>query len=112
MSKAFCIYNEPEQMLLILTVLQKWLLPDHLAYLISNIVWHLDLPVSMACYDSKEREYPPYHHRTSITVLLYACYVGLTLSRKIERRLYEDIAFRVLAANITHDFHTYFAVLT
>jgi len=36
---------------------------------------------------------------TSICLLLYAYCIGVPSSRKIEKRTYEDIAFRVIAAN-------------
>ncbi len=38
--------------------------------------------------------------------MLYAYSIGIASSRKIEKRLNEDIAFRVLAANNTPDFKT------
>jgi hypothetical protein len=41
-----------------------------------------------------------------VKVLLYAYCTGVASSRKIEKRLCEDIAFRVLAANNTPDFRT------
>jgi transposase len=37
---------------------------------------------------------------------LYAYAVGVPASRQVARRLHEDIAFRVLAANTTPDFRT------
>ena len=39
-------------------------------------------------------------------VLLYGYCTGVASSRRIARRLHEDIAFRVLAANNTPDFRT------
>ncbi len=41
-----------------------------------------------------------------VKVLLHGYYVGVASSRRIAQRLHEDIAFRVLAANNTPDFHT------
>jgi len=41
-----------------------------------------------------------------VKVLLYAYCIGVPSSRKIAKRLEEDIAFRVLAANNTSDFRT------
>jgi len=41
-----------------------------------------------------------------VKVLLYAYCNGVYSSRKIERRLQEDVAFRVLAANNQPDFRT------
>ena len=39
-----------------------------------------------------------------VKVLLYGYCIGVPSSRRIPRRLHEDIAFRVLAANNTPDF--------
>lgn len=105
MSKVFRPY-EPEQILLMPASLQEWLPPDHLAYFISDVVAHLDLSAIMGRYEAEERGYPPYHPRMMVKVLLYAYCVGVPSSRKIEKRLHEDIAFRVLAANNTPDFKT------
>ena len=41
-----------------------------------------------------------------VKVLLYAYCVGVPSSRQIAKRLEEDIAFRVLAANNTPDFRS------
>ena len=86
--------------------MRDWLPGDHLAYFISDVVDHLDLSVIMDHYTREERGYPPYHPAMMVKVLLYAYCIGLASSRKIEKRLCEDIAFRVLAANNTPDFRT------
>lgn len=52
----------------------------------------------------EERGYPPYHPVMMVKVLVYAYCVGVPSSRRIEKRLHEDIVFRVLAANNTPDF--------
>ena len=57
-------------------------------------------------YGGEERGYPPYHPVMMVKVLVYAYCVGVPSSRRIEKRLHEDIAFRVLAANNTPDFRT------
>jgi transposase len=67
---------------------------------------HLDLSAIMERYTGEERGYPPYHPAMMVKVLLYAYCIGVASSRKIERHLWEDIAFRVLAANNTPDFRT------
>ena len=41
-----------------------------------------------------------------VKVLVYAYCVGVPSSRKIEKQLHQDIAFRVLAANNTPDLRT------
>jgi transposase len=86
--------------------MREWLPSDHLAYFISDIVDQLDLSLIMERYAGEERGYPPYHPAMMVKVLLYAYCIGVPSSRKIEKRLYEDIAFRLLAANNTPDFRT------
>ncbi len=54
----------------------------------------------------EEKGYPPYHPAMMVKVLLYAYCIGAPSSRKIEKRLEEDIGFRVLSANNTPDFRT------
>ena len=105
MSKVFRPYD-PDQMFLMPAVLREWLPRDHLAYFIWDVVDHLDLHPIMMRYEGEERGYPPYHPVMMVKVLLYAYCVGVPSSRKIAKRLEEDIAFRVLAANNTPDFRT------
>jgi len=104
-SKSFRPY-EPDQMLLMPVALQEWLPEDHLAYFISDVVDHLDLSSILGRYEGEERGYPPYHPGMMVKVLVYAYCIGVPSSRRIQRRLHEDIAFRVLAANNTPDFRT------
>ena len=105
MSKTFRPY-EPDQTFLMPVSMRDWLPGDHLAYFISDVVDHLDLSAIMERYAGEERGYPPYHPAMMVKVLLYAYCIGVASSRKIEKRLCEDIAFRVLAANNTPDFRT------
>ena len=105
MSKTYRPYD-PEQQLLLPAALQEWLLPDHLAYFISDVVDQLDLSAITGRYQGEERAGPPYHPRMMVKVLLYGYCTGVASSRRIARRLHEDIAFRVLAANNTPNFRT------
>jgi len=105
MSKVFRPYD-PKQMLLMPVALQEWLPPDHLIYFIDDVVEHVDLSAIMRRYEAEERGYPPYHPRMMVKLLLYAYCIGVPSSRKIEKRLHEDVAFRVLAANNAPDFKT------
>ena len=50
--------------------------------------------------------YPPYHPVMMTKVLVYAYCVGIFSSRRIQRRLTEDVGFRVLAAGNEPDFRT------
>jgi transposase len=73
---------------------------------VSELVDELDLTEIIAPYEAEARGYPPYHPVMLTKVLLYAYCVGVFSSRRIERRLVEDVAFRVLAAGNTPDFRT------
>ena len=105
MAKTFRPYV-PEQELLLPPSLQDWLPADHLVYFVSELVDELDLVEIVAPYEAEERGYPPYHPVMLTKVLLYAYCVGVFSSRRIARRLMEDVAFRVLAAGNTPDFRT------
>ena len=96
----------PEQELLLPPSLRDWLREDHLAYFVSDLVDQLDLSAITTVYEDEERGYPPYHPVMVTKVLVYAYCVGVFSSRKIERRLAEDVAFRVLAAGNQPDFRT------
>jgi transposase len=96
----------PEQDLLLPPSLRDWLPEDHLAYFVSDVVDQLDLSAITAVYEDEERGYPPYHPVMLTKVLVYAYCVGVFSSRKIQRRVTEDVAFRVLAAGNAPDFRT------
>ena len=78
---------------------------DHLARFVRDVVDTLDLTAIEATY-TEERGYPPYHPRMMVAVLLYAYATGTYSSRKIARRLVEDVAVRFLAAGNQPDFRT------
>lgn len=105
MAKTFRSYL-PEQDLLLPPSLRDWLPEDHLAYFVSDLVDQLDLSAITAGYADEERGHPPYHPVMLTKVLVYAYCVGVFSSRKIRRRLIEDVAFRVLAAGNEPDFRT------
>ena len=96
----------PEQDLLLPPSLRDWLPEDHLAYFVSDLIDQLDLSAITAVYEDEERGYPPYHPVMLTKVLVYGYCVGVFSSRKIQRRLVEDVAFRVLAAGNEPDFRT------
>src|SRR5713226_6962573 len=96
----------PEQALLLPPSLREWLPEDHLAYFVSDLIDQLDLSAITTVYENEERGYPPYHPLMLTKVLVYAYCVGVFSSRKIQRRLVEDVAFRVLAVGNEPDFRT------
>jgi transposase len=96
----------PEQDLLLPPSLREWLPENHLAYFVSDLIDALDLSAITAVYEDEERGYPPYHPVMLTKVLVYGYCVGVFSSRRIQRRLLEDIPFRVLAAGNQPDFRT------
>jgi transposase/signal recognition particle subunit SEC65 len=105
MSKQYRTY-QPNQCYLMPPSLDEWLPQDHLARFVNEIVDELDLSAIYASYEQELKGYPPYHPGMMMRVLLYAYAVGVYSSRKIERRIHEDIAFRYLAAGNFPDFRT------
>jgi transposase len=105
MAKTFRTYV-PEQNLLLPASLREWLPDDHLSYFVSDVVDQLDLSAIERVYEEEDRGQPPYHPRMMTKILLYGYCVGVFSSRRIQKRLVEDVAFRVLAAGNQPDFRT------
>src|SRR5207253_3139482 len=97
MAKTYKTYL-PDQDLLLPPSLRDWLPENHLAYCVSDVVDQLDLSTIEAVYEEEDRGQPPYHPRMMTKVLLYGYCVGVFSSRRIQKGLVEDVAFRVLAA--------------
>ena len=96
----------PEQDLLLPPSLRDWLPEGHLAYFVADMVDQLDLSAMHAVYEKEMRGQPPYDPRMMTKVLLYGYCVGVFSSRRIQKRLQEDIGFKVLAAGNEPDFRT------
>jgi len=96
----------PEQDFLLPPSLRGWLPENHLTYFVSDMVEQLDLEGMESYYEREQRGYPPYHPRMMTKLLVYGYCVGAFSSRKLEQRLVEDVAFRVLAAGNQPDFRT------
>ena len=105
MSKTFRTYL-PEQDLLLPPSLRDWLPDDHLAYFVSDVVDQLSLRAIESVYEEDERGQPPYHPRMMTKILIYGYCVGVFSSRKIQKKLVEDVGFRMLAAGNEPDFRT------
>jgi transposase len=105
MAKTFRSYV-PEQNLLLPPSLREWLPENHLSYFVSDVVDQLDLSAIESIYAEEERGQPPYHPRMMTKILVYGYCVGVFSSRRIQKRLVEDVAFRVLAAGNQPDFRT------
>jgi transposase len=96
----------PDQDLLLPPSLREWLPENHLVYFVSDVVDNLNLSALEAVYGDEQRGQPPYDPRMMTKVLVYGYCVGVFSSRRIERRLAEDVGFRVLAAGNAPNFRT------
>ena len=105
MGKSYRPYY-PDAELLLPPSLREWMPEDHLAYFVSDVVDQLDLSAMDRVYGDEKRGQPPYDPRMMTKLLVYAYCVGVFSSRRIERRLLEDIAFRVMAADNQPNFRT------
>jgi len=95
-------YN-PEQTFLLPPSPSDWLPEEHLAYFIADT---LDLRGFHKRYERDGRHNRPYHPAMLLKVLVYAYTTGIFSSRKIARKIDEDVALRVLAAGNRPDFRT------
>ena len=96
----------PDQDLLLPPSLREWLPEDHLVYFVSDVVDQLDLSAIHAVYGEEKRGQPPYDPRLMTKLLVYGYCTGVFSSRRIQKRMQEDIPFKVLAAGNEPDFRT------
>ena len=97
MTTSYLPYH-PGQQNLLPSSLQDWLPEGHLAYYISDSIDSLDLSAFHARYAKGGPRNQPFHPAMMVKVLVYGYATGVFSSRKLARKLHEDVAFRVLAA--------------
>jgi transposase len=88
----------PDQSLLFPPSPRDWLPEGHLAFFIADTVAALNLEAFYAPYEGDGRRNQPFDPQMMVTVLLYAYATGTFSSRRIARKLEEDVAYRVVAA--------------
>ena len=98
MPTTFRPYN-PKQGRLLPADLGEWLPEGHIAHHVDDIVDSLDLGALYAPYQGDGRRNSPFDPRMMLKVLVHAYATGVFPSRRIARRLEEDVAFRMLAAD-------------
>lgn len=87
--------------------IQDWLPENHLARFIADVTEQLDLSKILREYERRDgRGQAGYHPLMLTRLLLYGYAVGFASSRVIERKTYEDVAFRFLAADQHPDHDT------
>ena len=89
---------QPDQILMLPPDLREWLPEGHLAHHVSDLVDAVDLSAFYAPYEGDGRRNSPYDPRMMVKVLIYAYATGTFSSRKMAKKLEEDVAFRMLAA--------------
>ena len=89
---------QPDQRLLMPVTLNDWVPEGHLAHQVSDVVDDLDLSAFYAPYEGDGRRNAPYSPVMMVKVLIHGYATGVFSSRKLARRLEEDVAFRMLAA--------------
>lgn len=95
-----------EQLLLMPPSVAEWLPEDHLVWFVIDVVAELDMSSFLAAYRLDGRGGAAYDPQMMLALLVYAYCVGERSSRRIEQRLVEDVAFRVVAANQQPDHAT------
>jgi transposase len=95
-----------DQLLLMPPSVRDWLPDDHLAFFLLDVVAELDVAPFLKVYRLDGRGGAVYDPAMMLSVLLYAYCTGERSSRRIERRLGEDVAYRVLAVNQRPDHAT------
>lgn len=105
MSQNF-IACDREQELLLPPSLRDWLPEGHLAWFVLDAVEQIDLSAVYDAYRADGWGRAAFDPQMMVALLLYAYAVGERSSRGIERRLREDVAFRVIAANQNPDHAT------
>lgn len=89
---------EPNQNFLLPPSPSEWLPENHLVYFVSEMIDRLDLEIFYARYEGDGRRNQPYDPALLVKVMIYGYATGVFSSRKMARKLYEDVAFRMLGA--------------
>jgi transposase len=97
MATSFLPY-EPNQDFLLPPSVCEWLPENHLVYFVVEIIDRLDLQVFYARYEGDGRRNQPFDPALLVKVLVYGYATGVFSSRKLARKLFEDVAFRMLGA--------------
>jgi transposase len=98
--------GDVDQLMLMPPSVRDWLPEDHLAFFVLDVVAELDLIEFFAAHRADGRGGSVYDPAMMLAVLLYAYCTGERSSRRVEQRLVEDVAYRVLAANQQPDHAT------
>ena len=85
---------------------REWLAEDHLAWFVIGAVEQLDLDGFYRAYREDGHGRAAYDPRMMVGLILYAYATGERSSRGIERHCRQDVAYRVITANLVPDHAT------
>jgi transposase len=88
-----------EQMWLMPPAITDWLPPEHLAWMVIDVVESMDLKSFYAKYRTNGQGNTAWHPKMMVELLLYAYCNGERSSRKIEKLCQESVAYRVITGN-------------
>ena len=100
------IAADREQVFLMPPTVREWLPAGHLAWFVLEAVEQFDLAAFYGAYRADGHGRPAHDPGMMVALVLYAYAVGERSTRRIERRCVEDVAFRVIAANLAPDHST------
>ena len=95
-----------DQVLLLPPSLWDWLPEDHFAWFLLDSVKALDLAAFYACYRADGHGRAAYEPSMMVALALYAYSTNERSARVIERRCRDDLAYRVITANVIPDHAT------
>ncbi len=95
-----------DQVFLLPLSLLEWVPEDHLVWTVLDAVGEMDLGAFYCDYRGDGHGRPAYEPGMMVALLLYAYARGNRSSRGIERACVEDVAHRVVAANLVPDHST------
>jgi len=100
------VCGDRDQAFLLPPDVRDWVPAGHLAWFVVDAVGELDLSAFYGRYRRDGWGRPAFDPAVMVALVLYAYAVGVRSARAIERRCAEDVAFRVVAANLRPDHAT------
>src|SRR3712207_2455102 len=105
MAQRFIAADRDQEFLLAPSV-GDWLAAGHLAWFVLDVVAELDLGAFYGAYRADGQGRPAHDPAVMVALVVFSYAVGVRSSREIERRCVEDVATRVVAANLAPDHAT------
>ena len=101
-------FTEPnrDQLYLLPPNIRDWLAPNHLVFLVEDVIDQLDLTAVYATYSDDGRGGKVFSPRMMLWLMLYAWCRGIYSSRMIARLAIEDIGARIIVGDNAPNFRT------